>query len=153
MSIGFGYGIVFQVLYAIGGSLCCMIFLRRLELRSLLGSGLFLILFSEALVGLVVQFGNIESPGIIAAFLITGGRFDSGGYVLYPLLPWLGYMVLGWGIGRLIATGRVTRPAILFGGIGLSALIVFIVVRGLNRYGNMGLYRDRWFPSAMVARQ
>ncbi len=142
MSIGFGYGIVFQVLYAIGGSLCCMIFLRRLGPRALLASGLFLILISEALAGLVVKFGNIESPGIIAAFLVTGGRVGSWGYVLYPLLPWLGYMVLGWGTGRLIAAGRVARPTILFSGIGSSALFVFIIVRGLNSYGNMGLYRD-----------
>lgn len=142
MSIGFGHGIVFQVLYAIGGSLCSMILLRRLEIRALLAAGLILILFSEALAGLAVQFDSKESPGIIAAFLVTGGRIGSWAYVLYPLLPWLGYMVLGWGIGRLVADRRVTRPAILFGRIGLSALTVFIVVRGLNGYGNMLLYRD-----------
>ena len=142
MSIGFGHGIVFQVLYAIGGSLCCMIFLRRLELRALLAASLILILFSEALAGLAIQFGSKESPGILAAFLVTGGRIGSWAYVLYPLLPWLGYMVLGWGIGRWVADRPVTRPAILFGRIGLSALTVFIVVRGLNGYGNMLLYRD-----------
>ena len=142
MSIGFGYGIVFQVLYAIGGSLCCMILLRRLKFHSLLALGLILIIFSEALSGLVTQFGSKESPGIIAAFLVTGGRIGSQAYVLYPLLPWLGYMVLGWGAGWLIATKRVARPAILFSRIGLLAFIVFIVVRGINGYGNMLLYRD-----------
>ena len=81
-SIGFGHGIVFQVLYAIGGSLCCMILLRRLKLKPLLAMGLILILFSEALAGLATQFGSKESPGIIAAFLVTGGRIGSQAYVL-----------------------------------------------------------------------
>jgi hypothetical protein len=34
------------------------------------------------------------------------------------------------------------RPALLFGWISFFAFIVFIVVRGLNGYGNMSLYRD-----------
>lgn len=142
MSIGFGHGIVFQVLYAIGGSLCCMIILRRLPVGALLTTGLILIVGSEALAGLAVSVGSKESPGILAAFLVTGGRIGSWAYVLYPLLPWLGYMVLGWSIGRLIAGERVIPSGNLFGRIGLSALMVFIVVRGLNGYGNMLLYRD-----------
>ena len=142
MSFGFGYGVVFQVLYAIGGSLCFMILLRRLQMRHLLALGIMLIVFSEALAGLATQFGTQDSPGTIATFLFTGGRFGSLAYVLYPLIPWLAYMVLGWATGRLIADRPVTRPALLFGRISFLAFVVFIVVRGLNGYGNMLLYRD-----------
>ena len=142
MSIGFGFGVVFQVLYAIGGSLCFMLLLRRLEMRHLLALGLILIFFSEALAGLATQFGIEKSPGPIATFLFTGGRFGSQAYVLYPLIPWLGYMVLGWGASRLMADRHLKRPALLFGWISFFAFSVFIVVRGLNGYGNMLLFRD-----------
>ena len=142
MSIGFGYGIVFQVLYAIGGSLCCMILLRRLKLPSIWALGLFLILFSEALAGLATQFGTIKSPGIFTALLVTGGRIGSWAYVLYPLLPWLGYMALGWGTGQLLIAGQIKHPAILFMKVGFITLFFYIIVRGLNGYGNMLLYRD-----------
>ena len=142
MSFGFGYGVVFQVLYAIGGSLCFMILLRRLQIRHLLALGVMLIVFSEALAGLATQFGTEKSPGAIVTFLLTGGRFGSLAYFLYPLIPWLAYMVLGWGTGRIIADRPATRPALLFGWISFLAFIVFIVVRGLNGYGNMLLYRD-----------
>jgi uncharacterized membrane protein len=142
MSVGFGHGLVFQVLYAIGGSLCCMILLRRLGVRILLAVGLILLVFAETLAGLAIGFDKGRNPGIFAAFLITGGRVGSVAYVLYPLLPWLGYMVLGWGIGRLPAGGQAAAPVPLFTRLGIFSLMVFALVRGLNHYGNMLLYRD-----------
>ncbi|MFZ0614246.1 MAG: heparan-alpha-glucosaminide N-acetyltransferase domain-containing protein [Desulfobacterales bacterium] len=140
MSIGFGHGIVFQVLYAIGGSLCCMVLLRRLDFRTLLAIGLILMIFAEALAGLVLGFEEDHPPGVIAAFLVTGGRVGRVGYVLYPLLPWLAYMVLGWGIARL-PISRAAAPAI-FGRLGIFSLAIFALVRGFNHYGNMLLFRD-----------
>ena len=142
MSIGFGYGIVFQVLYAIGGGLCCMILLRRLDPYALVTLSIILLLSGEALAALVVPPGGREAPGIAAAFLVTGGRIGSRAYVLYPLLPWLGYMILGWGVGRLTADGRLPCTPYLFSRIGIAALVVYIVVRGFNGYGNMLLGRD-----------
>ncbi len=140
MSLGFGHGIIFQVLYAIGGSLCCMVFLRRLDFRTLLGIGLILLVCAEGLAGLAVGFDKNAPPGIIAAFLFTGGRVGSVAYVLYPLLPWLAYMILGWGIARL-PVSRAAAPA-LFGWLGIFSLALFALVRGLNHYGNMLLFRD-----------
>lgn len=142
MSIGFGHGLVFQVLYAIGGSLCCMIFLRRLGIGTLLALGLILIAFGELLAGLAIGFDTGRNPGIIAAFLVTGGRIGSVAYVLYPLLPWLSYMVLGWAVGRLPAVGRAAALVTLFTRLGIFSLMIFALVRGLNHYGNMLLYRD-----------
>jgi len=45
MSFGFGEGILFQVLFAIGASFCCMILLRRISDRILLALGLAIIIF------------------------------------------------------------------------------------------------------------
>ncbi len=142
MSIGFGHGIVFQVLYAIGGSLFCMILLRRLDSHALVILSIILLLAGEALAALTIPSGGEDAPGIVAAFLVTGGRIGIWAYVLYPLLPWSGYMVLGWGVGRLIVDGRLPCAPYLFSRFGLAALAVYIVVRGFNSYGNMLLGRD-----------
>ena len=142
MSFAFGPSIVFQVLYAIGGSLICMIWLRRLSLTTLLTIGLGLMLFGEGLAGLVIWLAGGSKAGLIGAFLVTGGKIGPSVYVLYPLLPWLAYMILGWCCGHLVLTDRIDKPVTLFARSGAYALLAFIFIRGFNRYGNMLLYRE-----------
>ena len=79
MSFGFGEGIVLQVLYAIGVSLCCMAFLRRLGVRGLFAIGLGILFFGEGLVELAV-WGRWRSK------IRTAGHFSyhrRGGYKRY----------------------------------------------------------------------
>lgn len=58
-----------------------------------------------------------------------------GGFVAYPFVPWLGVMLLGYGLGGLFqqADGPRTRTILLLTG-GMLAL--FAVVRGINLYGD-----------------
>lgn len=128
-----------QVLYAIGMGLVCMIALRRLPTRWLLGVGLGLVAGSEALAGLVVRASG-GKPGLLAGLLLTGGRFEWG-FVAYPLVPWLAMMVLGWSFGRWLRGGP-ERPERLLAVGGAGALAVFGIVRGLNAYGNWALHRE-----------
>jgi uncharacterized membrane protein len=58
------------------------------------------------------------------------------------LLPWLGIMMLGWVFGRRLATTPERHVARLLAGAGVAALVVFVVVRGANGYGNMQLFRE-----------
>jgi uncharacterized membrane protein len=142
MSLGFGGGTIFQVLYAIGGGLCCMALLRRMGTRALLAAGLALMLAGEALAGLSAGSGGGRPSGPIGALLVTGGRLGGVGYVLYPLLPWLAYMILGLGAGRLLVRRKIEKPVPCFTLAGFLLLALFVLVRGLNGYGNMLLYRD-----------
>jgi uncharacterized membrane protein len=91
MSFGFGEGTIFQVLYAIGASFCCMVLLRRLGMVILLFIGLGLFLFGEALAEPALWAGGGQRPGPIGALLVTGLGTVKGVFVLYPLLPWLAY--------------------------------------------------------------
>lgn len=141
MSIGFGYGILFQVLYAIGGSMIAMVALRRLHPKLLLSLSLGYLVFSEAFAGLALWVAGGDRPGPIGAFLVTGGVITDGVLVLYPVLPWLAYMILGWSIGNLHITNRIWRPVRFYSVAGFICLSVFLIVRGLNGYGNMVLYR------------
>lgn len=65
--------------------------------------------------------------------------------VLYPVLPWLAMMLPGWVFGRYLIQyrkqpSRWTPERVLLVG-GALALGVFVVIRGLNSYGNMFLLR------------
>lgn len=141
MSFGYGTRFLFQVMYAIGTSFCCMIGLRRLDYRFLLIIGLATILLDEVLAGLALWAGG-GRPGFFGALLITGGSIINKAFVLYPLLPWLAFMVLGWVCGRYMLLKKGASPIGFFIKVGLGSLIVFVVVRGINGYGNMALLRD-----------
>lgn len=142
MSIGFGGNTLLQVLYAIGASFCLMVPLRRLGTVILLLIGLGLIFLSEGLVKMTAGAGNELQPGPAGALLITGLHKVMGAFVLYPLLPWLAYMILGWVCGRHMLGKDAFRPVRFFTTAGVLSLGAFLIVRGLNTYGNMFLYRD-----------
>jgi uncharacterized membrane protein len=130
---------VLQVLYAIGFSFLVMIALRRLGTRWLLALGVGLLVFHEALSGLVTAVG-----GSVAAWfgglLVFGGQFGRL-VVPYPVLPWLAMMLLGWVFGRYLRR-EDAAPVRLTAVTGAGALALFFVVRGLNGYGNFLLPRE-----------
>ena len=141
MSIGFGGNITFQVLYAIGGSFCLMVLLRRLGPVKLLLIALGLILFGEELARLTLWPGGGQKLGPISVLLITGLQNIKGIFVLYPLLPWLAFMILGWVCGAYMLHKETVNPVRFFALAGTASLAVFFIVRGFNMYGNMLLYR------------
>ena len=56
-------------------------------------------------------------------------------FVIYPLIPWIGVMAVGYAFGALYQwdAQRRRRLLLLIGGI---AILLFIVVRALNSYGD-----------------
>ena len=141
MSFGFGEGTVLQVLYAIGASLCCMVLLRRFGIRSLLVMGVGILFFGEVLKGLAMWAGDGQRPGLLGTLLVTGGAVSKGIYVLYPMIPWLAYMILGWLFGKHMLGKDEFSPAHFFMMAGVIFITVFLIARGFNQYGNMLLYR------------
>ncbi|MEJ7673761.1 MAG: hypothetical protein WKF59_13960 [Chitinophagaceae bacterium] len=53
----------------------------------------------------------------------------------YPPIPWLGIMLVGFACGKLFELEAAKRKT-LFIKIGLSALLLFIVIRFINIYGD-----------------
>ncbi len=136
--------ITIQVLYAIGVAMMCMALLRRLSSTLLISLSLSWIVFGELL---SVQNWPVESAGgsIIEALLYT--TYSSPDMViLYPLLPWLSMMILGWVFGRYLMNyheGKTSiDPVSLLLILGSSALLSYFFIRYFNGYGNMLLYRD-----------
>lgn len=136
---------LFQVLYAIGGSLICMVFLRRLKDRTLLILGLLLAFCSEMFIGFFAGVGGLDSLGV---GLLVAGSFGERLIVAYPLLPWLAMMCLGWALGRRFVAWRAAgkdearEGARVLGIAGVVSLVLFAFIRGRNEFGNMRLYRD-----------
>ncbi|HEX4461455.1 MAG TPA: heparan-alpha-glucosaminide N-acetyltransferase domain-containing protein, partial [Polyangia bacterium] len=144
MSLGFPvhHKVIFQVLYAIGMSLVCMAFLRRLSSAWLLGGAVAIQLFGE----LSTRWQPTTQPAhALWVFLFAGGQPFRHAVVAYPLVPWLSMMMAGWVLGRwLVATrDRPPRSRVpILVAIGCGLLAVFALVRGLDGYGNWGLHRD-----------
>ncbi len=164
-----------QVLFAIGGSILCMIALRRLPNAWIASLAVAWIVCGEWLTA-AVGYKPTPSPLPMATptegMLFTMGFYDlpfeapaadpfAVGKVLflYPILPWLAAMMLGWSFGRWIAprladaTGQrqATRLLLVSGTIGLLA---FVVQRLCNGYGNYWLpvTDDNWLRWLQVSK-
>lgn len=142
-SAGVGHFQLFlQVLFAIGAGIWLMIPLRRLPPGVLAAAGVLWFLAGEALTRGLAPPGADPSLGLSIA-LVPAGHGGVG--VLYPALPWLAMMALGWAFGealsRAIAADGVAALARRCVAAGVASLALFGVVRGQNAYGNLGLLR------------
>ena len=134
MGLGFAaYRILpLQVLYAIGMAMFCMAFLRKLPTNVLFAGALAILVFGE------VAAEHLPSNPV-TMLLVTGGPIGWKFYCPYPLLPWLAIMMLGWVFGRYLLRKPSARDIAL---IGVGLLAAFVVLRGIDGYGNFGLHRD-----------
>jgi uncharacterized membrane protein len=55
--------------------------------------------------------------------------------VLYSIIPWIGVMAAGYGFGKILTLGPSRRNRLCLA-IGLSAVALFLVLRGFNLYGD-----------------
>ena len=57
--------------------------------------------------------------------------------VIYPIVPWIGVMSLGYYMGKFYdKTTEAKKRQQLFTIIGVSAILLFVIVRYINLYGN-----------------
>jgi uncharacterized membrane protein len=130
------------VLFAIGVSMICMAGLRRLPTGALVAIGLGWFAFGELLTDWVWDPPGSSSP--MAAILIANYASENL-LIKYPVIPWLAIMVLGWALGRhannfQAGKARVSAQKVLWIA-GAAALVVFVIVRASQGYGDMFLNR------------
>lgn len=128
---------ILQVIWAIGISMVFMGIIVRLPFRAIL------------ILGLIIVFGHnildsVESThqGLLWD-LAHNGNFTThaiGSHrilIIYPFLPWLGLMMLGYCIGKIFepSFAQSGRKKILMQ-LGFGSILFFIVLRFLNIYGN-----------------
>lgn len=133
--------ILLQVLYAIGISMMLMVPLQRLGIRVV-----FFLAISILVGGEVLLMAWWQPRGEVPLWLaLTFAPVFSETYsVLYPALPWLAIMMLGWVLGERLMSKQPGLWPIqhLLMVSGLSALALFVVIRSIDGYGNMFMYLE-----------
>lgn len=133
--------ILLQVIWVIGISMVLMAALIWLPFRVVLSIGLVLVLGHNTL-----DFIE-QSPGFSANFcwvVLHGGGNPVFPYaenrvlmIAYPLVPWLGLMILGYCMGRLYSPDfSAQRRQQWLLALSAGALVLFMVLRLANVYGD-----------------
>lgn len=140
----FAHYILAGVIWVIGWSMILMAGLAKLPLRAVGLLGL-AIIAGHNLAGPRIMQMVQESPDSVAGALGTilyagpaGGPIPLGGcplFVLYSIVPWIGVMAAGYAFGPIV-TAEPDRRRRLCLAIGLSAIALFLVLRGFNLYGD-----------------
>ncbi|MDQ3125021.1 MAG: heparan-alpha-glucosaminide N-acetyltransferase domain-containing protein [Pseudomonadota bacterium] len=128
----FGGGVFLQVIWAIGASMLAMALLIWLPRMALLALGVAIIAGHQLLAPINPPDLGALAPAWTATLEFGPGL---GGFVAYPFVPWLGVMLLGYGLGNLFqqADGARTRTVLM---LTVGMLVLFAVVRGINLYGD-----------------
>jgi len=138
------YSFVFlQVMWAIGVSMIVLAGLIYLPVRAIGAIGLILILGHNAFDGIdpnsmghyagkVWQFLHVQS-------MVNYANNTRHVFVFYPVIPWVGVMATGYSFGTIFKIDAAKRKKLLIT-IGCSALLLFILIRSFNLYGDP----DHW---------
>jgi uncharacterized membrane protein len=141
--------IILQVIWAIGLSMVALSALVFLTSPAILAIGAILIFGHNLLDPITTQ--GISAGSFIwyvlhqpnAVFIGTTRLVN----VVYPVLPWIGLMALGYGFGTFYAQdfpGERRRPWLMI--IGLGATLLFIMLRGFNLYGEPRAWQAQASP-------
>ncbi len=130
------YPILLIVLWALGGCMILMSMLVWLPVRVLAVLGVATIALHNLLDG--IQASSFGSGAPLWNVIHQPGAFPVGKalvFVAYPLVPWVAVMALGFSFGPLFKMEAGRRRRYLLG-IGAGMTIAFLVVRGINVYGD-----------------
>ncbi|HYG02878.1 MAG TPA: heparan-alpha-glucosaminide N-acetyltransferase domain-containing protein [Chryseosolibacter sp.] len=136
----FYYDVTFlQVIWVIGAAMVCMSALIHLPYMAILSMGAVLLIGHNATDG--IQLNPGETGFALWAFIHQSGFVEitpgHSLFVVYPLIPWLAIMMLGYCIGRMYEkTFDPTQRLQILTRLGVSAILLFIVLRFSNFYGD-----------------
>ncbi|MGO4293575.1 DUF1624 domain-containing protein [Chitinophaga sp. RAB17] len=148
-----GFHLIFlQVIWAIGWSMILLSGLIFLHPKYILWIGLVIIFGHNTLDQLPASsFGR---SSYLWMLLHESGIYKINNYesifVLYPLIPWIGVMAVGYAFGTLFKYPPAFRVP-LFIKIGLGCLVLFILLRFFNFYGDPFPWQlqDVWWKSIL----
>lgn len=138
----------FQVIWVIGVSMIVLAALIHLPKTVIAAFGLLLIALHNLTDGIRVEGWRgpgSPAPGLGAKlWILLHQAFDGFQvlgdhspvlFVIYPLIPWIGVMAVGYVFGVLyqLDAQRRRRWLLIIGG---SATLLFIILRAINRYGD-----------------
>jgi uncharacterized membrane protein len=138
----YGHYILAGVIWMLGACMILLAALLWLPTAVIAAIGLFVI-FGQGLFEPIVA----RLPRLIGALLYSGGdevQLGASGpvlAVLYSIVPWIGVMAAGYAFGAVLTRDPAQRRRICLM-IGLSAIALFLILRGLDGYGDPRHWRD-----------
>ncbi len=122
------------VIWALGWSMVILAGLVFLPLRAITAIGL-LMIFTHNLLDRVNPEDFSEPDGTLGwrAWLFSVLHFLNPP-VIYPLIPWVGVMAVGFAFGAVLPVSGASRLRLILLGISLSG--AFIILRWANLYGD-----------------
>ncbi|MFL6299092.1 MAG: DUF1624 domain-containing protein [Terriglobales bacterium] len=128
------------ILFAIGMSMIVLAGMIHLPRALMIGISLVMVLLHNTLDGFHAEF--LGKARWLWAILHESGNF--GHYadgavvlrVLYPLIPWLGVMALGYAAGPIFKMEPARRHRVLYS-LGIGLTLAFIALRWFDVYGNL----------------
>lgn len=126
-----------QIIWVLGVSMIVLAWLIYLPIKRILVFGIALILLHNTLDG--IKADDLDSFSWLWLFLHGNGAITFGNngvlQIVYPLIPWVGVMAVGYGFGQIFLKQSHERKKLLLQ-IGLVVSISFLFVRGINLYGD-----------------
>jgi len=136
--------LLFQVIAAIGFGFIVLSFLLKLRPGVIATVGL-IIIFTHNLFPII----PFQDDSVLKAVLTPLVNFNQYQVtrqftfvIAYPFIPWFGIMLTGFAAGKLFGYPIEKRKKV-FLGIGLAALVVFVVLRLFNVYGDQSQWSSQ----------
>ena len=130
--------VILQVLWAIGASMIVLAGAQFLGVRACILIGAAIVLGHNLLDAVWPKNHPLETGSPLWVSLHAQMAYVAGHFQLlffYPLLPWVGVMLLGYGAASIFQAAPEQRNSRLLR-IGLALTAAFIVIRALDGYGD-----------------
>ncbi|EDP71949.1 hypothetical protein FBALC1_12647 [Flavobacteriales bacterium ALC-1] len=135
------YGFInLQVIWAIGICMIVLGLIIHLPKRVILILGLLIVFGHNALDGIIMEGDNVKSLFWYFLHQMNGFSYTEGHFLWfsYPVLPWVGVILLGYCFGELYKKGAsvaLRKKWLLY--VGISSIALFFLFRGFNFYGDL----------------
>ena len=130
-----------QVIWAIGISMIALALFIHLPVKLIAFAGLVLVAAHNLL-------DTVHFDGFLWAALHETALFrlneDHLLRIAYPVIPWIGLMALGYCLGTVYTPGfdaKHRKKTLVL--IGSSAIVLFILLRSINQYGDMQSWSEQ----------
>lgn len=148
LTFNFSYDFLFVlVIWAIGVSMICLAALVYLPRKWIAGIGILMIVGHNALDGIAPEaFGSLSWLWRflhIQSFIPVTSTINL--LIAYPLIPWIGVMAAGYAFGSIYLLEPERRRKILLQ-LGIGLTLAFILVRGINVYGDLRPWSEQKTP-------
>lgn len=141
--IGF-HNIFFEVIAAIGFGFIILSLLLNLSSKTIGGIGLTIIFLHDLFSSILGKPASFASTILSPLFSLTAFPVFSNHIfiVAYPPIPWLGIMLVGFASGKIFELTEDRRRK-FFLKTGWGALLLFVLLRFINIYGDPSLWSSQ----------